>query len=124
MTQSELVAIDLTDVERRFMFLAINEFFGPAHGQILMIRALNLSGRTEFDEVANRLGNAIKDGEPLSQRNWARALFLTEVSWASDLAGSGLDFASSFRDDKAVQLLRSIQRQFIHHDIGVDQLLP
>jgi hypothetical protein len=124
MTESEPVAIDLTDEERRFMYLALYEFFGPASGQPVMITALRLSGRAEFDNMVKRLGDAIEQRKPLSEADWARALFLTEVSWASNLVGSGLDFATSFRDEKAVQLLRSIQRKTVRHAIGVASLIP
>jgi len=40
-------------------------------------------------------------------------LFLTEISWASDLVGSGVDFSivSGLTDDEAIKLLRSVQRK-------------
>jgi hypothetical protein len=57
-----------------------------------------------------RLLEAIENKEPLSELDWARALVLTEICWASDLVGSGLDFATHFRDDEVMPLLRSIQR--------------
>jgi hypothetical protein len=123
-TERGNVVIDLTDEERRFMYLALYEFFGPARGQSVMIQALGLPGRAEFDNLVKRLGDAVKDEKPLSEADWARALFLTEVSWASNLVGSGLDFATSFRDEKAVQLLRSIQRKTTSHGIGAASLLP
>ncbi|ETW26653.1 hypothetical protein MGAST_06670 [Mycobacterium gastri 'Wayne'] len=40
-------------------------------------------------------------------------LYLTECSWASELVGAGLDFAtvSGFSDTGAVSLLRGLQRK-------------
>jgi len=40
-------------------------------------------------------------------------LFLTEISWASDLVGSGVDFSivSGLTDEEAIKLLRSVQRK-------------
>jgi hypothetical protein len=39
-------------------------------------------------------------------------LFLTEISWASDVVGAGVEFALiSHSDEEAVKLLRSIQRK-------------
>jgi len=52
------------------------------------------------------------DGKaPLSDLDWARAVFLTEISWASDVIGSGIDFTFSFPDEEAAPLMRSIQRK-------------
>jgi hypothetical protein len=49
----------------------------------------------------------------LSDLDWARVLFLTEITWASNLVGSGLDFAivTRFSDTEAVGLLRALQRK-------------
>ena len=52
-------------------------------------------------------------GQPLSELDWARVLFLAECSWASSVVGAGLDFATvtGFSDDEAVNTLRGLQRK-------------
>ena len=107
----ELVAIDLTDDERHFMFHAINEYGGSAkQAKPLLTPLLGLSNEDEWYDLYGRLREAIRNKEPLSDLDWARALFLTEISFGSDLVGSGLDLAPSL-DGKWIVLLRSIQRK-------------
>jgi hypothetical protein len=45
----------------------------------------------------------------LSDLDWARALLLTEICWASSVIGAGIDFGTNIRDEAAAPLLRSIQ---------------
>jgi hypothetical protein len=67
----------------------------------------------DFRDLTGRLQIAVRDSKPLTDLDWARTLFLTEITWASQLVGSGLDFASvtRFPDTKAVGLLRALQRK-------------
>jgi hypothetical protein len=60
----------------------------------------------------------------LSDLDWARMHFLTEVSWASDLVGAGVEFRyNGIPDEEAVKLLRSIQRK-ISSRYHADLLFP
>ena len=124
MTMTELIDIDLTDDERRLLFHGLNEYGGSIHYKPVMTRALGLPDRASFDALLDRLRNAIWQKEPLSRLDWACALFLTEVSWASTLIGSELDFATNFRDDTAAPLLRSVQWKINRHGIDGDLLVP
>lgn len=72
----------------------------------------------------HRLARALGRKEPLSKLDWARTVFLTEVSWASNLVGSGLDFKTNFHDDEAAPLLRSIQWKIGRYGVGGRLLLP
>ena len=123
MATTELIDIDLTEDERMLLCQGLNEYGGPIRNQLVMVRALGLSDQASFDTVVDRLLTTISRKEPLSNLNWARAVFLTEVSWASNLVGSGLDFATSVRDEKAAPLMRSIQWKIGRHGIGGSLLL-
>ena len=74
---------------------------------------LGLSTWEEFGALTVRLERAVTNGEPLTNLDWARVLFLTEITWASGLVGAGLDFATvtGFSDTEAVSLLRGLQRR-------------
>ena len=109
MDAEEKVVINLTDDERRFMSLSINEWFGPAHGQLMMLPLLALPNKAAFSDMVKRLRDACWNREPLTDLDWARALLLTEISWGSNLLGAGIDSVSNFKDEIAVDLLRSIQ---------------
>jgi hypothetical protein len=113
MTESELVAIDLTDDERSLMLQGLNEYGGPVDRDVplLLTPLLGLSTVDEFWTLRSRLMEGIRATELLSDLDWARALFLTEISWASDVIGAGIDFGTTARDEAAAPLLRSIQRK-------------
>jgi hypothetical protein len=123
MTMTELIDIDLTDDERLLLCHGLNEYGGSIHYKPVMTRALGLPDRTSFDALLDRLRKAMWRKEPLSKLDWARAVFLTEVSWASNLVGSGLDFATNFRDETAAPLLRSIQWKIGDYGVGGSLLL-
>ena len=124
MTVTDLIDIDLTDDERMLLSQGLNEYGGPIRNQLVMVRALGLPNRASFDTLVDRLHTAISRVEPLSRLDWARAVFLTEVSWASNLVGSGLDFATSVRDEKAAPLMRSIQWKIGRRGVGGSLLIP
>ncbi|WP_373202522.1 hypothetical protein [Mycobacterium marinum] len=74
---------------------------------------LGLSTWEEYGELTLRLQRAVRGDEPLTNLDWARVLFLTEITWASGLVGAGLDFAivTGFSDSEAIGLLRGLQRR-------------
>jgi hypothetical protein len=124
MTATELIDIELTDDERDLLSHGLNEYGGPIRNQLVMARALGLPDQASFDTLVARLRKAIWRKEPLSKVDWARAVFLTEVSWASNLVGSGLDFRSNFRDDEAPPLMRSVQWKIGRYGVGGSLLIP
>jgi hypothetical protein len=110
---SELVAVDLTDREREFIQQALEQWALSAADAPFPFQALGLSTWDEFGHLIVRLKRAVTDGESLTDLDWARALFLTEITWASGLVGAGLDFATvtGFSDTEAVRLLRGLQHR-------------
>ena len=109
MTGPELVPIELTDEERKLMVLALNEYGGTAqHTYKLLCRVLGQSNLDEWARLVNRLIEAIRNKEPLSDLDWARALYLTDISFGSTLVGSGLRFGPA-ADEYWFEILRSLQ---------------
>jgi hypothetical protein len=110
---SELVAVELTERERQFIQQALQQWGLSASDAPFPFQLLGLSSWDEFDELTVRLQRAVENAEPLSNLDWARVLFLTEITWASDLVGAALDFATvtGFSDTEAVSLLRGLQRR-------------
>lgn len=111
---SALVAVDLTERERRFIQQALQQWGWSASDAPFPFQVLGLSTWEEFGKLTVRLQRAVENGEPLTNLDWARVLFLTEITWASDLVGAGLDFATvtGFSDTEAVALLRGLQRRY------------
>jgi hypothetical protein len=110
---SELVAVDLTERERKFIWEALHQWVWSASGKPFPFQVLGLSKWEEFNELTGRLAHAVTGGESLSELDWARLLFLAECSWASSVIGAGLDFAivTGFSDTEGLTLLRGLQRK-------------
>jgi hypothetical protein len=115
MTGPQLVAIELTDEERELIILALNEYAGTAqHTYKLLCPVLGQSTKHEWFQLINRLESAIKNKEPLSDLDWARAIFLTDISFGSTLVGSGLRFGRG-ADEYWFEILRSLQEKVSSH---------
>jgi hypothetical protein len=52
-------------------------------------------------------------GQPLTPADWRRALLATELAFASDVLGSGVEWSTTtgWRDDETIRCLRNIQRK-------------
>jgi len=103
----------LTEQEPHFIGTALIQCRSAASNVPLPIHAFRFSDWTEFDTELNRSRDAIARRGVLSDRDWGRALLLTEIAWCSDLIGTGTEFAlvNGIPDDQAITLLRSIQRK-------------
>jgi len=111
MTEPDRVAIDLTDEERELIVLALNEYAGTAqHTYQLLCPVLGQSDENDWYQLTTRLKKSIKKREPLSDLDWARAMFLTDISFGSTLVGSGLRFGRA-ADEYWFPILRSIQEK-------------
>jgi hypothetical protein len=117
MTGPTSIAISLTDDEREFALTVLGEFGGPASYTPFPIKILGISTSDEFDELLTRLRKTIWNRGPMPAIDWARAQLLIETCWASNLIGSGLDYGTG-GDEKALPLLRSIQRKLARYPLA------
>lgn len=115
---AEVVSIDLTGDERDFVYWALTHWgTGLATYKPLPMTILGIADADRFRALTERLATAVRAGEPLTDLDWARALFLTELSFGSDLAGAGVEFCYvSHSDQDGIKLLRSIQRKISSSD--------
>jgi len=116
-SSSELVDVDLTADQRKFVAKALYQWAPQwalsASGKPFPFQTLGLSTREELTQLALRLAHAVEHDQPLADLDWARALYLTECCWASSLIGLGADFAAAtgLSDADALSMLRRIQRK-------------
>ena len=63
-----------------------------------------------------RLRDALGRGEALTASDWRRTLLATEIVFASDVVGSGLDWSitTGLPDEETIWLLRTVQRKVTH----------
>jgi hypothetical protein len=113
MSLNEAIAIELTKHERAILRCGITEWGGPAHCGESMARAIGFTSVAALFDESERLVKAIDSELPLVRHDWARVLLSTEVVFASDVVGSGVDWSTTtgFSDEETIRSLRSIQRK-------------
>ncbi|MDX1882106.1 hypothetical protein [Mycolicibacterium sp. 120270] len=110
MTTDEAIHIDLDRDERRLMILALNEYGGLAkRGSELLPPAVGTSNAEDWIACYTRLRDIINIQGPLIDLDWARALFLVEASFGSQLVGTGWEWEIGQSSEKHVLVLRSLQ---------------
>ncbi len=113
MPADDPLAVDLTEDERQVLRNGITEWGGPADCTEEFARAMGFDGLADFNLQGPRLRDALDARRPLSRQDWGRVLLMTEVAFASDTFGSGLDWATTtgIPDETTIHLLRNVQRK-------------
>jgi hypothetical protein len=59
------------------------------------------------------LREALRRGEHLTREDWRRTLLATEIVFASDVVGAGMDWSitTGLSDEETIKVLRTIQRK-------------
>ncbi|WP_455352751.1 hypothetical protein [Streptomyces sp. SYSU K217416] len=106
---SDLLAQDEIDL----LIRALLEWGGPARCSDGLAVGMGFSGMQDLLDQCRRLRAALKEGIPLPPADWARVLLATEIVFVSDLAGTGFEWSTTtgISDEKAIRLLRGIQRK-------------
>jgi len=85
----DLVAVELTEMERRMLFIGLFDWGDPAYGGDSLAQALGFRDVQNLYDEGYPLAEAIGRGEPQSRRNWSRVLASFEVMFGSSVLGSG-----------------------------------
>ena len=110
---TEPVDVPLTADERTFLRHGVAEWWGPARCTDALAVALGFQNREHLHEEIQRLRDALEAASPMVPEDWRRLLLAVEVVFASDVVGSGLDWATTtgFSDQESIAVLRGIQRK-------------
>lgn len=113
MTADELIHVALDKDERDLLAAGLVEWGGPARPTEELAIAMGFAGLAAFRVDRSRLRTAIEAGEPLSRQDWQRVLLATEVVFASDVYGAGLDWSivTGISDADTIVRLRGLQRK-------------
>lgn len=113
MSQPDRVVIELSDDERGLLLCGLREWGGPATLTDAVAVAMGFVDRAEFWSERGRLASALEAGEALAPADWTRVLVATEIVFASDVLGSGVDWSSTtrFTDGESIAILRAVQRK-------------
>jgi hypothetical protein len=113
MESSDLIVVELNEIERRVLAGGMHEWGGPAWCPEELAVAMDFENLSDFFGQRDRLASAIESGRPLSRRDWHRMLLATEIVFISDVVGSGHDWNHTvgITDEETLHVLRSLQRK-------------
>ncbi|MEV6602252.1 hypothetical protein AB0M36_36185 [Actinoplanes sp. NPDC051346] len=112
MSESNVVAVDLTEQEWYLLRRGMGEWGGSASPTDEIARVLGFASEEDLLRgEGRRLREALKREEALSWADWRRALFATEVVFASAIVGAGWDWSitTGLSDEETIGLLRAVQ---------------
>jgi hypothetical protein len=112
---SERLPADLTEAERALLARGLREWGGPAAPTDEVAHLLGFSNVQALLEESSSIARSLEAGESLTRVDWRRALISTELVFASDVVGSGVDWSTTtgLTDEETISLLRSVQRQLV-----------
>ena len=113
MSPTDEIEIELDDTERFVLRWGLIDWGGPARCTEEMAVAMGFRSVSDPFAESDRLTAAIAAGAGLTRLDWTRALLATEICFASDVVGSGLDWqtTSGLSDTDTLTTLRRIQRE-------------
>lgn len=112
------VPFNLTDDERELLWRGLLEWGGPASPTNAMAAAMGFRDVSDLHKEGSRLRADISERRPLTYADWRRALLATEIVFASDVVGSGVEWSTTtgLQDEETIRMLRSIQRKLVAAD--------
>lgn len=116
-----LLNFDLTEEERFVLRCGVVEWGGPAQCTEELAVAMGFSSVHDLFANIRRLIDAVMSGQPMSRTDWFSVVLATEVVFASDLVGSGMDWyaTTGLTDADTIRILRGVQRKVIRELRGV-----
>jgi hypothetical protein len=107
------IEVDLDEEELRFLRAALLDWGGPARPTDEIASALGFESAADISDGTWALWKRIQERPALSVEEWRRVLLAAEIVFASDVVGSGLDWAttSGIPDGESIAILRRLQRK-------------
>jgi predicted Abi (CAAX) family protease len=109
------IAVDLTEPDRVLLVRGLNQWGGPARCSEPLAMAMGFDDLSSFRHEQRRLIEALKRNMPLSPKDWLRSLAATEITFASSVLGSALDWriCTGLADDETLKVLRGLQQRLL-----------
>jgi hypothetical protein len=110
---SEIISVDLTEDELRFLIEGLRQWGGPGHCTDAMATGMGFDGADDLLRQASRIETALLERADLSRWDWTRALLVSEIDFASDVIGAGYEWstATGLDDAHSLLVLRGLQRK-------------
>jgi hypothetical protein len=105
------VRVDLADEELHMLVRGLTDWGAPAVATERLSVAMGFTSIEDLLEEGSRLAEALAAGQPLSVRDWTRALVATEIAFASDVFGTGSEWTvvQGGSDEQWIVVLRKLQ---------------
>ena len=109
----EVVDPNLSVEERELLWEGLRQWGGPTRPTDAVARVIGFSSVDGMHAESKPLQGCLKAGEPLTKRDWERALVATEIVFASNYYGAAGDWevVTGWDDDRTLRVLRGIQRK-------------
>jgi len=116
-----MVEVDLTSDERDVLNRGLLEWGGPARCTDALAIAMGFENVADLAVQQRRLLGSLEAREPLSRWDWTRILFATEIVFASDVVGSGVEWpiTTGLDDARTLEVLRDLQRKLVSATVRI-----
>ncbi len=110
-----LVSAELTEDERQLLSAGLAQWGGPANATSELAVAMGFADVPDLLAESSRLSDLLADGRRLSSLDVVRALVATEIAFASDVFGAGVEWATvtGRSDEETIAALRRLQRRLV-----------
>lgn len=107
----DVMDVELTESERHLLARGLVEWYGPARCTEEFAVAMGFGGLEKFKAEIDVLIDALQRKLAMTRFDWARALLAVEIVFASDVIGSGSDWAvtTGIEESTALETLRAVQ---------------
>lgn len=109
------MSIQLTEDERELLVAGVGQWGGPARPTNELAVALGFADVSDFYAETRRLAQALGERTDLSSGDAVRALVATEIVFASDVLGAGVEWetVTGLSDEETISILRRLQRKLV-----------
>ncbi len=105
----------LTPDEQSLLAQGVSQWGGPAQPSHALALALGVDSVEALIEEGYRIAGKLDNGEPLTDHEVVFAAVSTELNFASDRWGAGVEWStvSGFTDSETISRLRNLQRRLV-----------
>jgi hypothetical protein len=118
---NEVVQVELSDDERSLLNHGLAEWGGPAACTDALAVGMGFARVEDLLATSHRLRAALADGASLTRWDWTRMLLATEIVFASDVVGSGVEWpiTTGLDDARTLEILRALQRKLVTAQVPI-----
>jgi hypothetical protein len=109
----EVVDLDISAEERELLRQGLHQWGGPARPTDAIAGVIGFPSMDAMHVAKRPIMERLRAGQPLTKRDWERALVAVEIVFASYCYGAAGDWeiVSGWDDDRTLRVLRRIQRK-------------